>query len=322
MALARSLWFQDAGLAVILEKELPEVKEGWCLVETLFSAISPGTERLVFIGRVPEELHEEMKYSYMEGEFSFPVKYGYSLVGRIVEGPQERIGQIVHVLHPHQDRCVVKEDDTFLVPNDVPPKRATLASNLEAAVNAVWDSQVTVGERILVVGFGIIGSLVARLISFMPGVEVEITDTHAFKKALVEKMGFKTRKPEDIPGFFDLAINSSGNSDGLQLALDKVGIEGRVVELSWYGTQKVSLSLGGSFHPLRKKIISSQVSSIPSQHRPRWDLKRRKSLVFKLLQKKEFDSHITHSYRFEDLPGAFDQLKNPPTEGLSYLVTY
>lgn len=322
MAYARSLWFQERGHAVLLEEELPEVQKGWCLVETLFSSISPGTERLVYLGEVPREVFAQMRHAYMAGEFSFPVKYGYSLVGRIVKGSPNREGRIVHVLHPHQDRCVVKEEDTFPVPDEVPPKRATLASNLETAVNAVWDSQATIGESVLVVGFGIIGSLVARLLSFMPGVEVEITDVNPDKISLARKMGYKAQKPNNISDHFDMAFHASGNPEGLQFAIDKVGFEGSVVELSWYGAQKVPLSLGGSFHPMRKKILSSQVSSIPSRNRPRWDLKRRKSLVFKLLQNGAFDSHITHSFAFDELAQAFDVFKTISTDGLSYLVVY
>jgi 2-desacetyl-2-hydroxyethyl bacteriochlorophyllide A dehydrogenase len=322
MDCAKSFWFQEAGHAVFREEELPDVRKGCCNVETSYSAISPGTERLVCLGKVPPEVFSQMRTPYMGGEFSFPVKYGYSLIGRIVDGSRERIGHTVHVLHPHQNRCVVREEDAFLVPDDVPPKRATLASNMETAVNAVWDSRVTIGERALVVGFGIVGSLVARLLSFLPGVEVVITDTNPDKISLAEKMDFEVQNPDQITNNFSVAFHASGDPDGLQYAIDMVGFEGRVVELSWYGTKKVSLSLGGSFHSMRKKILSSQVSSIPPHFHTNWDLKKRKSLVFELLKKDVFDAHITHSYLFDELIQVFDELKTLPTQGLSYLVVY
>jgi len=319
---ATSLWFQKPGRAVLRDEELAEVPEGWCLVESLFSAISPGTERLVFLGGVPREVFARMKHPYMGGEFSFPVKYGYSLVGRIVDGPDERIGQTVHVLHPHQDRCVVKSEDAFPVPDEVPPERASLASSMETAVNAIWDSQAAIGECALVVGFGIIGSLVARLLESMPGLKVTVTDIDSHKLTLAGKLGFEARQPNDVSGSFDLAFHASGSPGGLQLALDRVGFEGRVVELSWYGTKKTALSLGGSFHPMRKKILSSQVSSLPSRFRSNWDLKKRKSLVFDLLKNEAFDSHITHRFPFGGLPRVFEEFKTAHAPGLSYLVVY
>lgn len=322
MAEARAIWFQASGQAAILKEKLPELKPGMCQLETLFSGISLGTERLVFSGRVPEELHQEMKCPYMAGEFSFPLKYGYSLVAKITEGPEEKKGQIVHVLHPHQDRCMVRIEDTYVLPEKVPPQRATLASNLETAVNAVWDSRAALGERALIVGFGIIGSLVAQVLSFVPGVEVKIMDTNPSKLSLAEKLGFQLFDPENSSESFDMAFHASGTFAGLQLAIDKVGFEGRVIEISWYGEQRVSLHLGGSFHSQRKTIISSQVSHIPAHLSRRWDKTRRKEFVFELLERSEFDAHITHCFPFSQLPEIYPKLFSSPGEGLGYLIEY
>jgi threonine dehydrogenase-like Zn-dependent dehydrogenase len=228
----------------------------------------------------------------------------------------------VHVLHPHQNRCVVRLEDVYPLPPEVPPPRATLASNLETAVNVLWDAQVGLGERVLVVGFGIVGSLVARLLSFIPGVELEVVDTTPAKQRLAQAMGFRTPHADDLEPVFDLAIHASASSAGLQMALDHVGFEGRVIELSWYGTRPVSVHLGGTFHHQRKRIISSQVSTIAPMQRPRWDNRRRKDLVFTLLQRPEFDAHITHTVPFTDLPGVFQQLAHVPTAGLAYVVDY
>lgn len=322
MAGAKALWFKAYDHAEILKERLPRLKRGWCKLQTFFSAVSPGTERLVYSGEVPEDLRQEMRCPYMGGEFPFPVKYGYSLVGKITEGPKQSIGKIVHVLHPHQDQCIVRMEDTFPIPPRVPPPRATLASNLETAVNAFWDSKMTIGERALVIGFGIVGSLVARLLSFIPGVQLQVVDTNPSKIALAEKMGFKACNPEKVSSNFDLAFDASRSSDGLQLAIDKVGCEGRIIELSWYGTNKVSLRLGGTFHSQRKTIHSSQVSTLSPRQRPRWDHIRRRGLAFKLLERPEFDSHITHSVQFTKLPDVYCKLKTYPAEGLSYLVEY
>ena len=322
MADASALWFPAREEAAILPAPLPEVGEGWCEIHSLFSAVSPGTERLVYTAQVPSHMAQEMRCPYMGGEFSFPVKYGYALVGMIHKGPVEMLGKVVHVLHPHQDRCVVQLQDVYALPPDVPPRRATLASNLETAVNAMWDAQVGLGERVLVVGFGIVGSLVARLLSFIPGVELDVVDTAPAKQRLAKAMGFRTPPPEDLEPGFDLAIHASASAAGLQMAIDQVGFEGRVIELSWYGTRPVSVQLGGAFHNQRKRIISSQVSTIAPMHRPRWDNRRRKDLVFALLRRPEFDAHITHTVLFHDLPCVFQRLADGPTEGLAYVVDY
>ncbi|ETX06113.1 zinc-dependent alcohol dehydrogenase [Candidatus Entotheonella palauensis] len=322
MSEASALWFQAREEAAILPESLPVVTDGWCEIRTQFSALSPGTERLVYTARVPPELAGHMRCPYMGGAFTFPVKYGYSLVGTVSAGPADWLGRTVHVLHPHQDQCVVRCEDAYAFPPDVPPGRATLASNLETAVNVLWDAQVALGERVLVVGFGIVGSLVARLLSLIPGVQLEVVDAAPAKQRLAEDMGFCSPRAEDLEPSFDLAIHASASSEGLQVALDHVGFEGRVVELSWYGTRPVTVQLGGTFHNQRKRIISSQVSTIAPAQRPRWDNQRRKALVFDLLRRPEFDAHITHTVAFEDLPQVFQRLAHPPTEGLAYLVDY
>jgi threonine dehydrogenase-like Zn-dependent dehydrogenase len=323
MSEASALWFQAQEQAVIRSEALPEATEGWCEIRTQFSALSPGTERLVYTARVPPELAEAMRCPYMGGAFPFPVKYGYSLVGTVNAGPADWLGRAVHVLHPHQDRCVVRCEDVYALPPDVPPERATLASNLETAVNVLWDAQVALGERVLVVGFGIVGSLVARLLSIIPGVQLEVVDAAPAKQRTAAEMGFRSSSSVDaLAPSFDLAIHASASSEGLQVALDHVGFEGRVVELSWYGTRPVTVQLGGTFHNQRKRIISSQVSTIAPAQRPRWDNRRRKALVFDLLRRPEFDAHITHRVAFSDLPQVFQRLAHPPTEGLAYLVDY
>jgi threonine dehydrogenase-like Zn-dependent dehydrogenase len=322
MTEAQALWFEAQACAAIRRERLPEVAEGWCGIRTHFSAISPGTERLVYTGYVPASLYETMRCPYMGGAFPFPVKYGYSLVGEIIAGPAAVRGQLVHVLHPHQDRCVVRLEDTYPLPAGLPPCRATLASNLETAVNALWDAQVCLGERALVVGFGIIGSLVARLLSLMPGVQVEVVDTAPAKVSLATTLGFHACRPEEIIPPFDLAFHASATAAGLQTAIDRVGFEGRVIELSWYGTRAVALQLGGTFHSQRKRLVSSQVSHIASPQRPRWDNRRRKDLVFTLLQRPEFDAHITQRVPFAELPQAFAPLMHATPGGLAAVIDY
>ena len=258
----------------------------------------------------------------MGGDFSFPIKYGYSLVGRVVEGPAALLGKVGHVLHPHQDRCVIPAEEVCIVPDGVPPQRATLASNLETAVNAVWDSGLSLGERVLVVGFGTVGALVARLAGKVPGTEVWVVDKQPEKLELAGKMGFWACPPDGLKGRFDLAFHASASASGLQLSLSSLGFEGRVVELSWYGTEPVSLNLGEEFHPLRQRIISSQVSSIPPGQRSRWNLRRRRELAFRLLEDPCFDSHLSRIIPFAEIPRAYPKILQPPTPGLGYIISY
>lgn len=322
MTEAHSVWFQAPGQPSILNESLPSLKKGWCEVQTMFSAVSPGTERLVLMGKIPSSLSKEMVCPYMGGDFSFPVKYGYSLVGVIKKGPNKRVGERVHVMHPHQDRCIVRTKDAYPLPTSVPSQRAVLASNLETAVTAVWDSKIRMGEKTLVVGFGIIGSLIARLAQGYSGADVTVTDTLIKKRKLAENMGFKTVLSEEIKPLFDLAFHASGTSEGLQTAINSVSLERRVIEVSWYGNREVRLLLGGNFHNWRKKIISSQVSRIPAELQSRWDFMRRKKLVFKLLENSIFDSHLTHHIPFSELPQLFQKFKSTSSEGLGYLIEY
>jgi 2-desacetyl-2-hydroxyethyl bacteriochlorophyllide A dehydrogenase len=319
---ARAFWLEAPGQGRILEETLAPLPEGWCLIETEWSAISPGTERLVALGRVPAEAHSAMRCQYMAGEFTFPLKYGYSLVGRCVEGPSPLLGRRVHAMHPHQDRCLVEARAAFPVPDGVPAQRATLASNLETAVNALWDADAQVGERAAVVGFGIVGSLVARLFSMIPGTEVLVIEADPEKRKAAQADGFSVAAGLAEAGAFDLAFEASGSPDGLQTALDAVGREGRVVLLSWYGDREVRLRLGSDFHFGRKRIVSSQVSTLPGGMLSRWDFTRRKQLVFRLLLAPIFDRHISQILKFEDLSEFFYSLCNGGYRGLSAAVQF
>lgn len=318
MRKARALWHTSDR-----QSELQEVRLSGgnsCVLRSLYSLISTGTERLVARGQVPLALYASMKVPYMEGEFSFPVKYGYSLVGEVQEGPEEILGKKVHLLHPHQDYCRVSTDALTVLPDEVPAIRGVLASNMETALNAVWDSGVSVGDRVLVVGFGIIGSLTARLLQSIAGVEVWVYDLDEQRSALARDLGFRT--VDRILYDFDIAFHCSSSSGGLQSCIDHVGFEGKVMELSWYGEQAVQLQLGGSFHQQRKQIISSQVSAIPASHRARWDFNRRKAVVMELLKNPVYDQHLGEKVAFEKVPTLFDQIRKGSLSALSWIIDY
>jgi NADPH:quinone reductase-like Zn-dependent oxidoreductase len=318
----RALWFQRAHAAALVDEPMAAGREGFSVVRSEFSAISPGTERLVFAGEVPEPMRTGMRVPYMGGDFGFPLKYGYSLVGRVESSAAAALrGRRVHLMHPHQDCVMARDEDLFVVPEGVPAARATLAANLETAVNAVWDAQVPAGAACLVVGFGIVGSLIARLLSRMPGTAVTVCDRDATKCALAATLGFCACAPEAVQHGFDVAFHASASGEGLQLCIDATGFEATIVEASWYGTRAVTLQLGGSFHNQRKRIVSTQVSSIAAPMRERWSFARRKALAFELLRDAAFDAHITESVAFAQLPAWFNSggLDRP---GLARVVDY
>lgn len=319
--LSRQFWLESAGVGAIREVKLSEPGDEWCRIESEFTAVSPGTERLVALGQVPEEAKATMRCQYMKGDFCFPVQYGYSLVGRCVAGPRELIGRRVHTMHPHQDVCYVEAGAVFPVPHDVPAQRATLASNMETAVNAIWDSEAKAGERAAVIGFGIVGSLTARVFAMIPGTEITIVDSISKKREMAATLGFAAEAKVE-PGSCDLAFECSGSPHGLQTAMDAVGAEGRVIVLSWYGNRDTVLRLGSDFHYGRKRIISSQVSRLPPAMAVRWDYRRRKELVFRVLQSEVFDKHVTHVFPFDELPHFFHSLCRGDFHGLSVAVQY
>jgi threonine dehydrogenase-like Zn-dependent dehydrogenase len=314
MTRARALWHEAPGRAAIREQELPPLAAGFTRITAIASAISPGTERLVAGGRVPPEVAEAMRCPYMEGSFGFPLKYGYSLVGRTDDG------RLVHALHPHQTIADVRSADVREIPDGIPPERATLAANLETAVTALWDARIAPGERALVIGFGIVGSLVARLLTRVAGVEVDVVERDAEKRALAQSMDIHASA--DAGRDYDVVFAASGSPDELQTAIDAAGDEARVIALSWLGTSDVHLRLGGSFHSGRKQIISSQVSRIPPHLRGRWDFARRTRLVFSLLGDPAFDAHITRCVAFDELPRFYAELCNGGANGLSVTVRY
>lgn len=314
----KALWHINSRDTEIRSAALPQKEREQVHLKSLYSLISLGTELTVARGQVPEKLHTSMRVPYQEGEFLFPVKYGYSLVGQM-----ENSNALFHVMHPHQSECIVYENDLFEIPLGIPAKRATLASNVETALTAIWDGEIKPGERIAIVGFGMIGSLIARIASGIEGSRVEVIDPNKTRQEYARQFGFLILEdPADAIEPFDIAFHSSATQEGLQTAIDIVGKEGRIIEMSWYGNRPVTLNLGGDFHLLRKKIISSQVSSIPLRMQGQWDYRRRKQAVFELLKDPVYDQHITHEVSLEEAAELFNAWREGSPEGLGYCIRY
>ncbi|MDN5202631.1 zinc-binding alcohol dehydrogenase [Fulvivirgaceae bacterium BMA10] len=294
-----------------------------CLVKSLYSLISLGTEKTVAKGRVPASIFSEMQVPFMQGSFDFPLTYGYSLIGKVIDGPKEYLDRNVHVLHPHQDIVEVSPDDLYFLPPGIDLKIASLASNMETAINAVWDGNVSIGDKVLIVGFGLIGALVGTILKNIPGLDLTIVEKNDHRIALAKELGFRVLGETDLlRNDFDLSFNASNSESGLQLCIDSVDREGRIIELSWFGDKSVSLRLGHDFHSKRKQIISSQVSQIPGDKQSRWDVLRRKHLVFELLKLKGIESLITQEIHFNSSPEFFNEIRNSTINDLGVVIKY
>jgi threonine dehydrogenase-like Zn-dependent dehydrogenase len=295
---------------------------GELLIRARASAISRGTETLVFRGEVPESEWQRMRCPYQEGEFPAPVKYGYAVAGIVEDGPRECCGRRVFCLHPHQERFIVSEDAVIVIPDDVPDRRATLAANMETAINGLWDGVPGPGDRIAVVGAGVVGALVGALAARLPGSEVELVDVDTSRATLAAALGCGFALPQQARGEADLVIHASGTREGLATALAVAGFETTVIEMSWYGTRLVPLGLGGAFHSRRLTIRSSQVGTVPAGRRERWSRRRRLSLSLSLLRDPVFDRFLTGETKFDALPELMPLLAASSAGVLCHTVRY
>ena len=321
-AVARALWYVEPGRAEIREELLPAPGPGEVRVRTLFTAISRGTEALVFRGGVPLSERARMRAPFQEGEFPGPVKYGYLSVGSVEEGPAELRGRTVFCLYPHQTAYVVPAAAVSVVPPGVPPARAVLAGIVETAVNALWDAGPLVGDRVAVVGGGVVGCCVARLLRRFPSVRVTLVDVDPGRVEVAAALGVDFALPEDAAAGRDLVVHTSATSAGLQRSLDLLAPEGTVVDLSWYGDTEVRLSLGGAFHAGRLGIRSSQVGAVSPARSARRTPADRLALALELLQDPAFDALLTGESRFHELPEVMGRLAAGTLPALCHTITY
>ncbi|WP_432075616.1 zinc-dependent alcohol dehydrogenase [Streptomyces wuyuanensis] len=319
---ARAFWLKSPGQGEIRDVRLPEPGEGDVVVRSLCSGVSRGTESLVFRGGVPESQYAAMRAPFQEGEFPGPVKYGYLSVGVVEEGPARLLGRTVFCLHPHQSRYVVPASAVTPVPEAVPAGRAVLAGTVETAVNALWDAAPLVGDRIAVVGAGMIGGSVAALLARYPGVRVQLVDADPARAALAEALGVDFALPEEALGGCDLAVHASATEAGLTRSLELLAPEGTVLELSWYGDRRISVPLGEAFHSGRLVLRGSQVGRVAEARRSRRSYADRLALSLDLLADPVFDALITGECAFDELPSAMTRIAAGELPGLCHRVVY
>ncbi|MFN3685225.1 zinc-dependent alcohol dehydrogenase [Salinarimonas sp.] len=319
---ARSLWYAARGKVDLRRAPLPPRRDDAARIETLWTGLSRGTERLVFEGRVPASERERMRAPLQEGDFPFPVKYGYSAVGIVREGPVALLGRNVFALAPHQDLFDAPLSLLQPVPDDVPARRAVLAANMETALNAVWDGGVAPGDRVVVIGAGMVGALMAYLCARIPGTRTTLVDVVPERRAIADALGCGFSKPLDAPGDADVVFHASATAAGLSCALACAGDEARVVELSWYGERPVEIGLGAQFHAGRLTLVSSQVGRVPPMRRARWTTGRRLATALALLADPLLDALITEEVPFESLPETLPRLLAADAPGLATAIRY
>jgi threonine dehydrogenase-like Zn-dependent dehydrogenase len=319
---AQAFWLRTPGVGEIRATSLSDPGPDEALVRTRYSGISRGTETLVFQGGVPPSQYEAMRAPFQDGDFPGPVKYGYLNVGVVEEGPSALLGRTVFCLYPHQTAYVVPADALIAVPDDVPPTRAVLAGTVETAVNALWDAAPLVGDRITVLGAGMVGCSVAAVLVRFPGARVQLVDADPARAGVARALGVEFALPADAKAGRDLVVHASATSAGLQRSLDLLAPEGTVVELSWYGNREVNLSLGGSFHSGRLTIRGSQVGTVSPARRSSRTFADRLALALDLLRDPAFDALITGESRFDQLPDVLARLAVGELPGLCHLITY
>lgn len=322
MVVARALWYVKPGVADLRTERLALPQPGEVRIKTLFSGISRGTERLVLKGRVPQSEWPRMRAPLQAGDFPFPVKYGYSATGHVIAGPKALVGQTVFCLHPHQDYFHAPEAMVIPLPDGLPAKRATLAANMETALNAHWDAGTGPGDSVLVIGAGIVGLLTAYLARRMAGTRVTICDADPGKATIAEALGLTFKLPHEVPASNRLVFHTSGSAAGLQSAIEAAGFEGRIIEMSWYGDAPVSVNLGGAFHSRRLQIISSQVGHVAPSRRGTTTHKDRLALALSMLDDPALDALVTEEIPFERCPLELPAVLSGPATRLPPVIRY
>jgi threonine dehydrogenase-like Zn-dependent dehydrogenase len=319
MTANEALWYVAEGKAECRPAATPA---GEVTVRANYSGVSRGTERLVFRGGVPRSEYQRMRCPLQEGDFPFPVKYGYALVGTATDGPVELVNRDVFVLHPHQRIAGVPRGFVHPLPQGLPPKRACLAANMETALNITWDAGLAPGQKIMIVGAGVLGLLTAALAAQIPSTTVTLVDVLESRAAAARHMGAGFCPPSDAPAAQDVVIHTSATEQGLRLALDCAGFEAKVVEASWFGERPVSLPLGAAFHAQRLQLISSQVGAVAPSRRASVTHAERLGQALELLRDERFDVLITGEVPFEDAPRRLPAVLGGDSSGLMTVLKY
>jgi len=328
MQKARTLFFTAPKKIEIRETALPPLKDDEVLVETICSAISAGTEMLVYRGQFP---HLADSHDALSSNLSYPLAFGYACVGRV-----KKLGKAVHrewedkmvfSFQTHTSHFTAKTKALFPIPNSLMPENACFLPNMETAVNLVQDGAPILGERVLVLGQGVVGLLTASLLSEFPLESLVTVDRFELRRKALQaesqKSKVKSLFVHDLqPSTFDLIFELSGSPSALNDAISLACFSGRIVIGSWYGQKRTEVDLGGTFHRSRIKLISSQVSSISPELSGRWDKARRFEVTWEALNRIQPKKWITHRFSLEDASKAYQLLDENPQETIQVVFEY
>jgi len=339
----RQVLYFKAPRRVVTEREpLPSPSFGQMLVQTIISAISPGTELLIYRGQAPAGLAKDDTISALAGDFSFPLKYGYAVVGRVLEvgrgvapGWEDRL---VFAFHPHESHFLATPDELLRLPDGLTPEDAVFFPNMETAVTFLLDGQPLAGEQVAVFGQGIVGLLLTALLSRWPLSSLVTLDLYPKRRLLSEELGAhvsldpsQTDTPERLCDYLqgtgpypgaDLCYEVSGNPAALDQAIAASGFSGRVVIGSWYGLKRSDLNLGGRFHRSRVRLIGSQVSSIAPELTGRWNKTRRYQVTWEMLAQIQPASFITHRFPIAQAAQAYELIDRQPEDVIQVILTF
>ncbi|EJN61559.1 zinc-dependent alcohol dehydrogenase [Halogranum rubrum] len=341
---ARSLYFVGPRAVSVRERPVPDPDGDEVLVETSVSAVSPGTERLIYRGEAPRDLSADPSIPALAGTLDYPLQYGYAAVGTVAavgdDVDDEWLDRRVFAFNPHESHFLADPADLHVVPDDCSSETATLLPNVETALNFVMDGRPVVGERVAVFGQGVVGLLTTALLARFPLERLVTVDTVSRRRELSRSFGADESltpadahallAPEtdpmangsDVPTGADLTYELSGNPDALDSAIGVTGYDGRVVIGSWYGEKRSDLALGGRFHRSRIDLQSSQVSTIDPTLRGRWTPERRFARAWDWLARVDTDPLVTHRVPLEQAPDAYHCLDTDREETVQILFTY
>jgi threonine dehydrogenase-like Zn-dependent dehydrogenase len=318
---ARAYWTVAPGQGEIRTEHLRTPGPGEAVVRAVASGVSRGSELLVHRGGVPAAVAAQMRAPFQEGDLPGPVKYGYLSVGRVEDGPTDWVGRRVFCLHPHQDRYVVPVASLTALPDHVPDDRAVLLGTLETAVNALWDGRVLYGDRVAVVGGGMVGACLVALLAQQPLERLELVDPDQDRGRVAELLGARWVRPANASPGCDVVFHCSATGQGLQEGLELLGEEAELVELSWYGDQPVTVRLGSVFHSRRLRVRASQVSRVSPHRAMRRDHGGRMQVALRAAANEALDHLLAGPTPFEDLPDLIDRLA-AGEPGLCHVVRY
>ncbi|MGZ4864208.1 MAG: GTP cyclohydrolase II [Halobacteriota archaeon] len=333
----KSLYFTAQREVNVREEAIPSLKVTQVLVETLFSAISPGTESLIYRGEFPEQMSIDENIASLSGQFAYPLKYGYAAIGQVVaigkDVTADWEGRLVMAFHPHESHFVADPSTLLQVPEDISAEDAVFLPTMETAVNFVMDGAPVIGEDVLIFGQGVVGLLTTSILADFPLANLITLDKHPLRRQTSCEAGahaslypndatFDTLLQDYTPNGADLTYESSGSPAALDQALALTGFNGRIIIGSWYGSKRASLNLGGRFHRSRIRLISSQVSSIAPQFDGRWTKMRRFEVAWDMIRLLKPSRLITHHFPIERAAEAYQLLDQNPEKVIQILLTY